>query len=196
MAILCFNCESSISWADCDLQLNESKRTCSGPDKTRCMAVMQRESTRLKTTYKKGCSARLNNPCDDKRREECQATLCDKDLCNFALSPDSTLIASAFRCYKCTSTISWEDCDQNAVKVHCGAGYRKCFKLELKKSGITVYYKGCTVPLACGDSADQMPNADDQSILCCGQILCNRAGIPTVHFSALLLVGMISVFNP
>lgn len=195
LAIFCFNCESEISWADCDLRLNETERTCSGPDDTRCLAVMERKSPRDKTKYIKKCTTRLFNPCDDKRKEECQATLCDTDLCNFALRPQSTLIAAEFRCYKCDSITSWEDCDQNAVEVICGAGYRKCFKLEFQKSGITEYYKGCTVPLACGDSAELMPNADDRDILCCGQILCNRAGIHTAYFGALFLVSMISVFT-
>lgn len=160
---------------------------------------MSRGSPRDKTTYKKRCAKRLENPCHDKRKEDCQATLCDKDLCNFALAPCATLIAAAFRCYKCNSTISWADCDENAVEIFCGAGYRKCFKLEFQKSGIMEYTKGCTVPLACGDSADQMPNADDRGILCCGQNLCNGASIssiPIVYFGALFLVSMISVFTP
>ena len=195
MAILCFKCESEVSWADCDLMLTEKDRTCSGPHDTRCMAVMERPSPRDKTKYKRSCTTRLNNPCDGKRKEECQVTLCDKDLCNFALRPEATLIAAAFRCYECASIISWEDCDQNAVEVSCGAGYRKCFKLEFEKSGIIEYYKGCTVPLACGESAERMPNADDREILCCGQMLCNRAGIPTTYLGALFLVSMISVFT-
>ena len=193
LAIYCFHCESEVSWADCDLNLKE-ERTCQGPDQTRCIAVMARTSPIHKTTYKKQCASRLENPCNGKRKEDCQATLCDKDLCNFALSPQSTLIAAEFRCFKCSSTISWEDSDENAIEVFCGVGYRKCFKLEFKKIGMIQYYKGCTVPLACGDSADQMPNADDREILCCGQRLCNGASIPTVCFGALLLVSMISVF--
>lgn len=195
MAILCFNCESEVSWADCDLDLNETARTCSGPHETRCMAVVERPSPRDKTKYRKGCATRLHNPCDEKRKEDCQTTLCDKDLCNFALRPDSTLIAAGFSCFECTSTISWEDCDQNAVEVFCGAGYRKCFKLEFKTSDIIEYSKGCTVPLACGDSAELMPNSKDRGILCCGQILCNRAGIDTGYFGALFVVSMISLFT-
>ena len=194
MAILCFNCDSKVSWSDCDLKLNETKRTCSGEDETRCIAITARQSPRDQTEYKKGCTKRLDNPCDDKRKEDCEATICDKDLCNFALSPDSTLIAAGFRCHKCASTISWEDCDQNAVEVYCGVGYRKCFKLEFKKLGMIEYYKGCTVPLACGDSAKLMPDFEDRKILCCGQHLCNGAGIPTVYFGALLL-PMIFVFT-
>jgi len=195
VGIHCFNCDSEVSWADCDLDLNETERTCSGSDKTRCIAEMSRENPRDKTKYKKSCTTRLNNPCDDKRKEDCQATMCDKDLCNFALSPGATLLPAGFRCYKCASTISWEDCDQNAVEIYCGVGYRKCSKLEFKKSGLVEYYKGCTVPLACGDSAALMPNAEDRGILCCGQNLCNGAGITTVYFGVLLLVSMISVFT-
>ena len=193
MAIHCFNCKSEISWADCDLSLNGTERTCSKPDHTRCMAVMKRENPGDKTSYEKGCATRLENPCDEKRKEDCQATMCDKDLCNFAVSPQSTLIAAGFRCYKCLSTISWKDCDKKAVEIFCGAGFRKCSKIEFKTSGIIEYSKGCNVPLACGDSADQMPNADDRGIWCCGQLLCNGASISTDYFGA-LLVSMISVF--
>lgn len=195
MAIFCFHCESEVSWSDCDLKMNESKRTCSGPHDTRCMALVERPSPRQKTVYKKGCTTRLHNQCDEKRKEDCQVTLCDKDWCNFALSPDSTLIAAGFRCYHCASNISWEDCDQNAVENFCGAGFRKCFKLESTESGIKEYHKGCIVPLACGDSAKLMPNAKDREIECCGQLLCNRAGIPTIYFGSLFLVSMTSVFT-
>ena len=195
MAIYCFNCESRVSWSDCDLKLNATERTCAGPHETRCIAVTSRPTPRDETTYKKGCATRLHNPCNDKRKEDCESTLCDKDLCNFALSPGATHIAAGFRCYVCASTVSWKDCDRNAVEVYCGVGYRKCFKRELKKSGGIEYSKGCTVPLACGDSAKLMPDAENREILCCGQHLCNGAGIPIVYSGVLLLFRLISVFT-
>lgn len=199
LAIYCFKCDSYTSWSACDLELNKNKRKCTESGQTRCLAVMERENPRSKIKYIKKCATRLENPCHDKRVEDCQATLCDKDLCNFALTPTATLIASAYRCKECNSTISWADCDYHAVEVFCGAGFRKCFKLEFKKSGKMQYTKGCTVPLACGNSSRHMPDANDRNIQCCGQHICNEArtnSAPVVFFGALFFVSIVFVLTP
>ena len=156
---------------------------------------MEAPTRRDRIEYKKRCVSRLDNPCREKRLEECQITLCDKDLCNFALTPTATLIASAFRCKQCESKISWGDCDDNAVEVFCGAGFRKCFKRRYSEpeDHVTKYSKGCTVPLACGDSSGEMPNADQRTIYCCGQHVCNtveRNGA-SVFLVGVLLLGSI-----
>lgn len=161
---------------------------------------MQRESPRDKVTYKKDCAGRLFNPCNGKRVEDCRSTLCDKDLCNFALTPSATLIASGFRCYWCQSTKSWDDCVDSQQEIFCGTGFRKCFKLEFKKpGGVIEYTKGCAVPLACGNSSINMPQAEARNIYCCGQHICNGASTsssPIVLFGPLLLVIVIVVFSP
>ena len=160
---------------------------------------MARDNPRDKIKYEKKCATRLENPCHGKRVEDCQVTLCDKDLCNFAITPGATLIASGFRCMQCNSTISWEDCEEHAVEVFCGAGLRKCFKLEFQKSDRTEYVKGCTVPLVCGNSSQHMPNADDRTIKCCGQHICNEAGksdTQIVSFSIVVFVMTIFLFSP
>lgn len=168
------------------------KTYCPGQHQ-RCAAVMEAPTRRDKIQYKKKCASRLDNPCRERRLEECKITLCDKDLCNFALTPTATLIASAFRCKQCESKISWGDCDNKAVEVFCGAGFRKCFKRRYSEDQVTVYSKGCTVPLACGNSSDKMPNADKRSINCCGQHVCNtveRNGASVFLMGVLLLGSM------
>ena len=189
------------SWSECDLKMNDN-RLCNDKNHKRCAAIMEAETRRDKIKYSKKCIARLENPCHERRREECRITLCDKDLCNFSLTPTATLIASSFKCKKCVSEISFEDCDYHSVVVFCGAGYRKCYKQTFTyQNGITEYRKGCTVPLACGDSQDKLPHKDDRDIQCCGQHICN-AGVrvkngPSMFIAGSLLLGsvMLVVFH-
>ena len=189
---LCLRCESNISWSGCDI--NTTYKSFCGGQHQRCAAVMEAPTRRDKIKYIKKCVSRLDNPCRERRREECRITFCEKDLCNFALTPTATLIASAFRCKQCESKISWGDCDNKAVEVFCGAGFRKCFKRRFTEDGVTVYSKGCTVPLACGDSQVKMPNNDQRNITCCGQHVCNMAernGASVFLMGVLLLGSMI-----
>ena len=184
-----------MSWSDCDVNVDNPE--CKEPNKERCGAQMVAETQRDKIEYRKACYDRLTNPCHEKRIDECRITLCEKDLCNFALTPTATLIASAFRCIKCNSTISWEDCDDQGEEIICGAGFRKCSKLEHKKEGFIEYSKGCIVPLACGETGDKhMPDAKNREMYCCGQHFCNRVGInraSNFFFGALLLSSMMLV---
>ena len=153
---------------------------------------MERKNPRERVEYRKDCANRLENPCHEKRVEDCRSTLCDGDLCNFALTPSATLIASGFRCFRCISEKSWDDCVEKAEEIICETGYRKCYKLEFKReNGVTEYIKDCTVPLACGNSSINMPQAERRNIQCCGQHLCNGASIkssPVAIFGLLLLV--------
>lgn len=198
LAIHCFKCHSEMSWSDCDLDLNVKPDRDCPEDKIRCMAVMERESPREKMVYKKDCAHRLFNPCHERRVEDCRSTLCDSDLCNFALTPEATLIASGFRCFRCKSTKSWDDCVEKAEEIFCNTGYRKCYKLEFRKKEGTEYIKDCTVPLACGNSSINMPQAANRTIHCCGQHLCNGTGIlssPMVIVGPLLLLIVVFLFD-
>ena len=199
LAIHCFKCTSPTSWSHCDLLVNqEANRDCPA-EKIRCIAVMERKNPRERVEYRKDCANRLENPCHEKRVEDCRSTLCDGDLCNFALTPSATLIASGFRCFRCISTKSWDDCVEKAEEIICDTGYRKCYKLEFKReNGVTEYIKDCTVPLACGNSSINMPQAERRNIKCCGQHLCNEASIkssPVAIFGPLLLVIVVFLFD-
>lgn len=155
---------------------------------------MKAETRRDKIKYEKRCVNRLESPCKEKRLEECKVTLCDKELCNFAITPTATLVASSFRCKFCQSNVSFDDCDKNALEIYCGAGFRKCFKSTFKfKNGKTEYAKGCTVPLACGPSQEKMPNNDSRTIECCGQHVCNvvERNSTSVFLMGALLMGSV-----
>ena len=192
---LCLNCKSKISWSDCDINTTY-KNYCPRPHE-RCAAFLKAQTRRDRIEYIKQCVPRLDNPCDERRFEECRITFCYKELCNFALTPTATLLASSFRCKQCDSRISWTDCDDKAVEVFCGAGFRKCFRSSyLIADDVTEYSKGCTVPLACGNSSVKMPDAYNRDIKCCGQHVCNTAernGPSVFLMGALLLGSMISI---
>ena len=188
----CLECNSEVSWSECDLEQNY-KKYCNGYYQ-RCASIMKAETRRDKIKYHKKCVGRLESPCKERRTEECKVTFCDKDLCNFAITPTATLIASSFRCKQCQSNVSWDDCENNEVEIFCGAGFRKCFKSTFDiKNGKTEYSKGCTVPLACGESQYKMPNAASRTIECCGQHVCNvvERNSTSVFLMGVLLMGSV-----
>ena len=81
-------------------------------------------------------------------------------------------------CMKCTSTKSWEDCNENMKSVTCNSGEDSCYKLTMESSVLNSYTKGCTntaecsasdvVEKICGDIADC-------EVLCCDSDDCNGA---------------------
>lgn len=171
----CLKCDSKVSWSQCEIE-TKADRVCTDSAHKRCAAYMEAKEKRDKISYHKRCFDRLENPCHGVRIDQCRVTICDKDLCNFSLTPTATLLASSFRCRQCESNISWSHCDRNSVEVFCGAGYRKCYKEEYKRSdGVMEYAKGCTVPAACGEeNLAKMPDAENREYFhCCGQHICN-----------------------
>ncbi|PFX29901.1 uncharacterized protein LOC111324314 [Stylophora pistillata] len=196
LALRCFKCESDRSWIECDLDEKKTVEECS-EEQIRCSSIMLRANPREKLKYSKGCVNRLHNPCHQKRVDDCRSTFCDSELCNFALTPEATLIASGFRCFRCNSTKSWDDCVSKAEEVFCNTGYRKCFKMKFRRdNGVIEYSKGCTVPL--DNSSTTRRLADRRDLYLCGQHLCNGATIVCspmmVIFGPLLLVMMVLFF--
>ena len=186
---LCLECESDVSWSDCDVNQRYSEY-CPGKYQ-RCASVEAKMGSGEKK-YVKKCISRLDNPCDQNDYKECRATICDKRLCNFAVTPSAILIATPFQCNQCFSEISWKDCEEKSVVVYCGAGFSKCFKSEFKEEASpTQFAKGCTVPVACPNSSLNMPNAENRKIECCGQQICNMVehALPSVFHVGSFALG-------
>ncbi|XP_020604319.1 uncharacterized protein LOC110043219 [Orbicella faveolata] len=96
--------------------------------------------------------------------------------------------ALGLKCYYCTSTTSWDDCETRSVD--CLAGQDRCAKVYLKYGSAEVFAKYCTASAGC--SQDGNPTCKGQigsfkcDINCCDGNNCNAGS--TSGISGILLM--------
>ena len=82
-------------------------------------------------------------------------------------------VADTLKCYQCTSTESWEHCDQNKKTVTCPAGADRCGKMYAK--GVReVFARGCDTAQQCREACDT-PGLSECHVDCCDSDECNGA---------------------
>ena len=92
--------------------------------------------------------------------------------CNFLV----LFTALCISCYRCLSTTSWEDCEDNLGVVNCSSNLI-CAKqmLQIFEDGktITYHFKLCEDPQKCNPKKCTKQNQSCE-IKCCRQDFCNR----------------------
>lgn len=115
-----------------------------------------------------------------------------KVICIIAISllvvPQAT---DCLSCYKCTSEVSWADCNSKMTKTLCSSGSRKCNERVLTCTAHnvtkTVFFKGCA-NLKEGSNCD--PTYEDRpscpnyelTIECCTGDNCNPGSTLKISF--------------
>ncbi|KAJ7375932.1 u-PAR/Ly-6 domain [Desmophyllum pertusum] len=89
------------------------------------------------------------------------------------------------KCYKCTSTKSWDDCAAVKIEKTCSSGEDLCSKAYFngKSEGVSVegFDKECLSAADCdGFEKTDFCKGKECKINCCSGDLCNAAALPMV----------------
>ncbi|KAL9985436.1 hypothetical protein ACROYT_G007846 [Oculina patagonica] len=88
-------------------------------------------------------------------------------------------------CYQCLSSLSWQDCNANRVKVRCLTS-NQCIKVSGESSTEAAYGKGCAATCSASDIPVCREPGVKCNVDCCSSDYCN--GAPGRMVSGLLLV--------
>ena len=101
------------------------------------------------------------------------------------------------KCYRCLSTSSWADCNQQETS--CAPGSDTCAKVYFKveEGGVSVaeYSKGCSTTLLCNEKNSKLCKkaiyGGECTINCCSGDLCNTAAIQVTNVIFLVLCTLL-----
>ena len=87
--------------------------------------------------------------------------------------------AHELKCYTCSSTKSWEDCESTQSKKTCPEGQERCTKASTEYNGTKSYSKDCLGEASCDNKDAYLRDckaAQNSSCIltCCPGELCNR----------------------
>ena len=104
--------------------------------------------------------------------------------------------ADGLKCYQCSSTSSWGDCNQSQIKGICASWLDTCAKVyrEVKRDGVSVkeYLRGCTNKEKC-DAKDSPLCNGECDINCCNTNFCNTAAIQVINVVFLVLCAFLAL---
>lgn len=117
------------------------------------------------------------------------------EITNEKDAPDQS---TSLKCHHCTSTKSWEDCEQvfNQSTAECTQEDSVCFSVHYRKGGSTQYERSCGLKSYCEKEANPVCSDEGGSsecdIRCCDDDMCNAGSVISV--SALLItVGVFAL---
>ncbi|KAJ7375931.1 hypothetical protein OS493_037950 [Desmophyllum pertusum] len=90
------------------------------------------------------------------------------------------------KCYKCTSTKSWDDCASVKIEKTCSSGEDRCtkayFKGKSEGASVEGFAKDCHSAADCDgfEKSDLCKDMKECKVNCCSSDLCNAAALPMV----------------
>lgn len=106
-------------------------------------------------------------------------------------------VAHELKCYKCFSTISWEDCETNNEKKTCEEGQERCIRAYTEYGGSKNFTRDCLDTASCDNKGVYLQTCMAASnstceLTCCPGELCNNAD---VHIVSILLMMICAVMD-
>ena len=107
------------------------------------------------------------------------------------------IVAHELKCYKCFSTISWEDCETNNEKKTCEEGQERCIRAYTEYGGSKNFTRDCLDTASCDNKGVYLQTCMAASnstceLTCCPGELCNNAD---VHIVSILLMMICAVMD-